>query len=663
MKRIVVMTACAALVACTAKSEVVSVRSPDGRNEIRLEVGAKTTYQIFRDGVARTAPEAISLMVEGHGALGTDARIVARETVAGAGKVATPVYRKAFITDNGYTRVRFEGDWAIDLAARDDGVAYRFATSFGGRAKIVDEACGLRFASGDQRVYAAPNHGRGADDPLNNSWEGIYRERTVKSLVKEGREELFYTPLLFTYEDGVAMLVSESDLRDYPGWNFLRDEQDEARLAPYMAKCPVAYPDWSPTTLQRFAKARGDFLAETEGTRTFPWRVFALAASVAKIPEGDIIHALAAPCAIGDASWVKPGLAVWDWWNDWNVGGVDFRTGCNTETLRHYVDFAAECGAPYALFDAGWSVGGDVMKIAPAVDLPGLVKYAAERKVDVIIWSGWNTIDGREEEVMKRYSEMGVKGFKIDFLDRDDQHILQYVERVAKAAAKHRLVVDLHGMFKPTGLQRTYPNLLNFEGVHGLEQLKWEQGSDFPANDCMLVYTRNAVGPMDYTPGAMLNWTKNQFHPVGNRPGSQGTRAHQMALMALFEAPLQMLADSPTLYRRNAECLAFMARTPTVWDDTVGLAGEPGRFAALARRSGDAWHVAAITDWHERELALDTAFLGGGKWRAEIFADGVNADRDATDYTHVFRDLAAGEKLKVKMASGGGFAARLVPVR
>lgn len=652
--------AAALVVAATAAvAETVSVKSPDGRNEIRLVAGERLTYQVFRDGKARTEAEPIALTVEGRGELGPGAKVLGKSVVEGAGRVPAPLYKKAHVMDGGYTRVKFAGDWAVDLAARDDGVAYRFATAFGGRVKVLSEACALRFAGGDQRVCAAPNWGRGAGDPLNNSWEGIYTERTVKSLVKEGKEELFYTPLLFRYDDGAAMLVTESDLRDYPGWNFLRDPADEARLAPLMARCPVKFPEWKPTDLQRFAQERGDFLAETDGTRTYPWRVFALAASAAKIPECDIVYALAAPCAIGDASWVKPGLVVWDWWNDWNVSGVDFRAGCNTETLRHYVDFAAENGVPYVIFDAGWSEGVDVMKIRPDIDLAGLIRHAAAHGVDVILWSGWNTIDGREEEVMRRYAGMGAKGFKIDFLDRDDQLILQYVERVAKAAAKYRLVVDFHGMFKPTGIQRTYPNILNFEGVHGLEQLKWEGGSDFPANDCMLVYTRNAAGPMDYTPGAMLNWTRDQFRPTGNRPGSQGTRVHQMALVSLFEAPLQMLADSPTLYRRNQECFDFMARTPVVWDDTVGLAGEPGKFAAIARRKGDAWYVSAITDWSARELELDTSFLGAGEWQAEAFEDGANADRDATDYSHARYAVKAGEKLKVRLMPGGGFTARL----
>ena len=664
-----------ALVAVTAGAEMVSVTSPDGKNEIRLDTDPVLSYTVLRGGTALTAPAPIALEVAGKGVLGgAGLKIVSKTPVNRSGTLRTPVYKKASIDETARgVRVSF-GAWAVDLVARNDGVAYRFATAYGTNViTVVSERAPLVFASADQTVYAAPNQIAAVGDPLQCSWQGVYAKRTVKDAPKDfsdPKNGLWYAPLTFVYPDGKAMCVTESDLRSYPGWNF-QGTADGKSLKALFAAYPkrTAHADRGrdvfsdqPLRYQRVL-AREGFLARTAGSRTFPWRAFLLADTLPELVEGDLVYALASPNALGDVSWVKPGKVAWDWWNGWNVTGVDFRAGINTRTYEYYIDFASKAGLEYVILDEGWSERLRILDMNPAVDVPHLIRYGAERNVGVILWAAWSQFLGREEQVIARYAKMGAKGFKVDFLDRDDQAVLDSIERISRLCARHRMVLVWHGMFKPTGLQRTYPNILNFEGVRGLETLRSRAEEAFPEKDCMLVFTRMLAGPMDYTPGAMRNFCRGCYKPTPSLPGSYGTRVHQMALMTLFEAPVQMLCDSPTQYMRNMDCFRFMASVPVTWDATVALGGEMDAFAALARRAGDTWYVAAIGNWDRRTLSIDTAFLGEGSWTAEIFADGVNADRDAVDYVHTTRVVSAGEKLAITLMPGGGWTARFTRKR
>jgi alpha-glucosidase len=644
-------------------AETVSVKSPDGKNEIRLAVEDALSYAVLRNGKVKIAPTAISMTIEGKGVLGAKPKIVGKRESKITNRIQTPIYKKAAINENGNEAiVSFDGGYQVILRAYDDGVAYRFATSLGGTVKVTDEQAALTFPSPDLTAYVGYNWGNREDpkqDKLQNSWESIY-EKVKVSQIAADKKRLIYLPLLLEYPEGDCVCVTESDLLDYPGWNLYRDGKDATRLSPWMAQVPV-----NATVVdnqrQRLVKDRSAWLAETAGTRAFPWRVFVMADQPVKLVESDIVYTLATPNPQAAAfGWVKPGKVAWDWWNDWNVSGVDFRAGCNTATYKYYIDFAQKNGIEYVIFDEGWSVSLKIMEIHPDVDVPGLIQYATARGVGIILWCSWPQLVGRQHEVLKRYADMGAKGFKIDFMDRDDQFVVKFLEETARIAAEYSLLVDYHGMYKPTGMQRTWPNIINFESVHGLEQLKWENGSDFPANDCKIAFTRMVAGPLDYTPGSMLNQTKKGFKANYAQPTSQGTRVHQLALMSLFEAPLQMLCDTPTQYIRNQECTDFMVKVPTVWDETVGLAGSVDAYVALARRKGDVWYISAIGNWEPRELTLDLGFLQG-TYRAEVFADGVNADRDATDYTREVRTIEGGTRLTVKLSSGGGWTARLEP--
>ncbi|HEY6955640.1 MAG TPA: glycoside hydrolase family 97 catalytic domain-containing protein, partial [Flavisolibacter sp.] len=369
---------------------------------------------------------------------------------------------------------------------------------------------------------------------------------------------------------------------------------------------------------------------------------------------------LASPSRLADVSWIRPGKVAWDWWNDWNISHVDFKSGINTPTYKYYIDFAAANGIEYIVMDEGWSVKYDLDKISDQINLQEIIDYGKQKNVGVILWATAHAFMGKLDQELPKYAKMGVKGFKVDFFDRDDQKMVEFVYELVKKAAENKLMIDMHGMFKPTGLQRTYPNAIGFEGVRGMENVKWAN-DDVPLYDVTLPFTRMMAGAMDYTPGAMRNSSKSNFRPINSMPMSQGTRCHQMAMYTVFEAPLGMLSDNPTAYQKEQECTNFIAKVPTVFDETVALDGKVGEYVALARRKEDTWYLGAMTNWNTRDLTIDFSFLGDGSYEAEVFQDGVNADRDATDYKREVLTVTKNTKQTVLLAPGGGWTARIYP--
>ena len=384
-----------------------------------------------------------------------------------------------------------------------------------------------------------------------------------------------------------------------------------------------------------------------------------------QIAASDLSFLLAAPSKLADTSWIKPGKVAWDWWNAWNISGVDFRAGINTETYKYYIDFAASKGIEYVILDEGWAVNlqADLMQVVPEIDLQQIVDYGKAKGVGIILWAGYWAFDRDMETVCKHYSEMGVKGFKVDFMDRDDQQMTDFNYRAAEMAAKYKLILDLHGTHKPAGLNRTWPNVLNFEGVHGLEQMKWSPATvDQVKYDVQIPFIRQVAGPMDYTQGAMRNASKQNYYPCDSEPMSQGTRCRQLALYVVLDSPLNMLCDSPTNYLREAECTEFIAAIPTVWDETRILGGRLGEYIVTARRKGSTWYVGGITDWTPRDVEIDLTPLGiDATVEATIFRDGANADRKASDYRRESIRIDTSKPLTVHLAPGGGFAMKLKP--
>ena len=637
--------------------------SPDGLNEVRLGI-SKTKglqYSVLRRGKCVIEQTSLALKIEGRGWLDGKAAAQGRAALPTMtprkieGKLATPIYKKSSVDlAANETRVNF-GDWAVVLHARNDGVAWRFETEMDGEITVRGEDTTVRFPKGTELCYTVA---RG----LMSGWEKPAVIGPVES-VSPGHPQIVMTPFTATVPGAGVVTVTESNLLDYPGLNFYRHEGETDTLRSWQAGVPKEL-DGNRRRVK--VKTREPYLAKTKGARAFPWRVFVLADTPSGLVESDIVYALAEPNQIGDASWVKPGQVAWDWWNGRRITDVPgLKSGCNYETYKAYIDFAAAHGIAYVILDEGWAEKLNLDKPRDEVNVPGVVEYGKSKGVGIILWAAWpSLIDSQaRERIFNRYAAMGVKGFKVDFIERDDQIAERFLEETAMDAAKRKLVILYHGIHKPTGLQRTYPNILNYEGVYGLEQGGDKGGkTEVVANDVNLIYSRMVAGFMDYTPGAMRNRAFNapEFDKTKEPFAAYGTRCHQLALFPMFEAPIQMLADSPTQYRTEPECAAFLTKVPVVWDETVGVAGEINKFAVVARRKGKDWWLGAITNWEKRELELPTDFLGKGEWTAEAFEDAPDADKNAERYVRREFTIKAGDKIKVRLAPGGGYAAKFV---
>lgn len=654
---------------CKRQDPAVVVASPDGRNEIRLYL-EPLRYEVLRDGLTLVRQSGIGLKVDG---LRLEKRAGLMKVVdrSGKGTVVTPIYKKGAIDLTRVEKFADFGNWGIGLVARNDGVAYRFEMKFADSVTIDEECAEVTLPGGKERCWVNFTGAYGQEESITQSLRAqeVVTDPDEQEKSWKGRRFVY---LPFVYESsGKTVAVTESDVRDYPAMNLVRDDFGSAVC--FTASFP-GFPkkthraDAALDSEEELTLSTGgrwvrvdeseDYIVQTTGTRTLPWRTFLLADNPSKIVESDIVMALAKPARTNsDFSWVKPGKVAWDWWNCFDNQGI---SGCNTRTYERYIDFASKNGVEYVILDEGWSERLNIWKFHPNVDVPHLIDYAARRNVGIILWMAWAQVVGQEAKVASHFARLGVKGFKVDFMDRCDADVTRFLERFAETCAEVKMLVDYHGVYRPVGLQRMYPNIVNYEGVHGLEQMKWHGNDyDFMANDVRMAFCRMAAGPMDYTPGAMLNFAKGTYTGGTLFPGSYGTRCRQMAMMALFEAPLQMLCDSPTNYEKNSECFRFMARTPTVWKDTVALGGDPESYIALARQTKDGgWFAAGITNWDARNFALDTAFLGAGEWRAEIFCDGDDAAKNAKQYVRTERVVKAGERIMVTMAPGGGFIAK-----
>ena len=668
MKKTILMASIVAtMVGCGVfrfeKPVVVHADSPDGRNEIRLWTDP-LAYEVVRDGVVVVAKSEIGLKVDGKRLLPSTKYKVRKEVKSGF--VAMPVYKKARIDLSGNETFVDFGDWGVRLAARNDGVAYRFETRMPRRIRIDRETASVTIPDGEATCWVNFTDACGCEETTNVTLKAkeIVTDATGAA-GGNGQRRFAYLPLAYSV-DGKVVLVTESDVFDYPIWNFVRErENGPVRLDADFAKWPTAFRNNS-----RIARAEGgrrerhwhvaknaDYLVETDGARTFPWRTFVLADRPMTLIENDIVAALARQQVAGDFSWVKPGKVAWDWWNCWDNKGEE--AFCTTAGYKQFVDFAAENGVEYVIMDEGWSEKLDIWKFSPKVDVPEVIRYGKERGVGIILWMAWAQIEGDEARVAEHFSKLGAVGFKVDFMDRGDASCERFLWTFAEECRKNRMMIDYHGVHRPTGLSRAYPNVLNYEGIHGLEQMKFFKGQDILRNDVVAFFVRLSAGPMDYTPGAMDNYRIGEYGGDKRNPGSLGTRSRQMAMMTLYEAPLQMLCDAPTKYEKNAECFTFMAKTPVVWDDTVGLGGSPDTFAAVARRKGNVWHAAAITNREGRDFSFTPTFLGDGNWVVEIFRDADDADVNPTHFVHENgKTVRAEDPMSFHMSPGGGFVVR-----
>ena len=637
-----------------AKSLVNELRSPDGTVIVSIACDGVITLSASQDGVTVLSPSEIGVTTaEGNAVLKV------RKTEKGSAdrSITMPVYKRNSIRDN-YNELRLilSNGFRLDVRAYDDGIAYRFVNIQKGKQRIVKEEVAHYNFEADYKAFVPYVNDNRGGERYCYSFESYYDEQRLSEMFADS---IATTPLAICLPQGKKAVILETAVENYPGM-FLK-KGDGNQLIAEMAPVPSTEEIGGFNRLNLVPTHREDFIARIDEQQSLPWRIIAISREDKELAVTDIAMRLAPQCRIKDTSWIKPGKVAWDWWNNTNLTGVDFRSGMNTPTYKYYIDFAHDNNLEYIIIDEGWSGTESLMETSDEIDLPELLAYAKKRGVGIILWSSWRNMLKDTEAVMSHYAAMGVKGFKVDFFDRDDQKVTTSTFQLAEMAARHHLLLDFHGL-KPTGVQCAYPNIVNFEGVKGLENAKWEPRAgdgplhDFPRYDVTIPYLRMMPGPLDYTPGAMNNATRDNFFGNNNHPMSQGTRVHQMAMYIIYDAPLQMLADSPTNYKRNQECTDFISLIPTTFDETVALAGEMGEYVAIAKRKGNIWFVAAMTNWTARTVTLPLGTLNNIGTHANIFRDGINADKDATDY-HAETVTLNDKDITVNLAPGGGWVA------
>ena len=622
------------------------ITSPDGKIVVTVSAGTDLKWSVTCEG--KTAINSAKAgMVLGDGSVLGQNETIRRITPGKIDQVLETVvaYKRSKITDNCNTLlIAFRSGLAVQFRAYNDGVAYRFETSLKDNIIVKNEIADIQFPQGTYSWY-----------PLEDSFMS-HNERIFiySSLDTIGNRHLASLPALFR-ANGINVLFTEADIEDYPGmWVRGGGPGRITGIQP-------GYPETEKLNRDRdfYVTSTKDFIATTKGTRTFPWRAFVITGNDGQLVESDMVFRLGSPNRLTDHEWIKPGQVSWDWWNANNIYGVDFKTGINNDTYKFYIDFASKNGIEYIILDEGWyKTGTTVLESIPEINVPELCKYAESKNVGVILWVVWKTFWDKIDEAVALYEKWGVKGVKVDFMQRDDQKIVNFYYEAARKTAEHHLLIDFHGSYKPDGLQRTYPNALTREGVRGMENDKWER-TITPEHDVTLPFTRMVAGPMDFTPGAMVNMDRANFNPQFTRPASQGTRVHQMSMYVIYESPLQMLSDSPSNYMKEQECTDFLVRVPVVWDDLKVLDAKTGDYLLLARRSGNDWFVGGMTDWNRRQMELDLSFLPSGEYSMEVFQDGINADKHAQDYKHLKTNVKSGDKLKIEMAPGGGWVAKI----
>ncbi|GHU99148.1 retaining alpha-galactosidase [Bacteroidia bacterium] len=661
---------CLMVVAAFAQKPA-TLASPDGKNVVTISWADRLSYSIAREGVPVIVQTPISMTLGDGTVWGQRSHLQKQSTKSVRETFAAFAYIKQHLEDN-HNRLllEFREGFAVEFRAYNDAVAYRFLSTTARELKVRSEYAAFPLAA-DCRAWCPYVMVKDTVrvpsilEQYGNSFENTY---TCKAISALDPRRLIFTPVAAELPSGLRVVIAESDLESYPGM-FLRYDGGAGALLGDFAPCAKAeQPEGRGVRkFQRVVTQREDFIASVSGRRSFPWRIVAIAENDSQLLDNDMVYRLASPSRIGDTGWIRPGKAAWEWWNDWGLTGVDFVAGVNMPTYRHFIDFASRNHLEYVVIDEGWSRpdNADLMDVVPAIDLPKLIDYGRSKGVSIILWASYNSFNKDIEAICRHYSAMGVAGFKVDFMDRDDQGMVEFVYRSAEIAAKYHLVLDLHGMYKPTGINRTWPNVLSFEAVRGTEYFKWSkpEGYDQISYDVTLPYLRQLAGPMDYTPGAMRNVPKNSFYPSGSLPVAQGTRCRQLAMYVVFYSPLAMLCDSPSAYDKEQKCLDFIAPIPTTWDQTVPVDGRIGDFAITARRKGETWYVAGITGNSERTVELDMKWLPEGRYTIQLFCDGKNAGKIATDYRMMLIPYETGNnfKLKVKMVRGGGFAARIIP--
>ncbi len=628
------------------------VSSPDGTISVRIVLTDKVYYALDVDGqrVVTLSPIA---MKTSQGTLGHDPVAKAHET-SSADEIIETVWgiRDQVRDQYNQLQIDFEGDFSLLFRVYNDGMAYRFLTGIKGELTIYDEVVEFRFLN-NHTVTSLEL------DSYTTSYEKMY---TSQRITEFGPDDLLALPSLVV-TPGLKLTVTEADLYEYPGMYLSkRSPHPWNRFCGKFQGYPTQEAVGGSRRFNLLVTERADYIARTRGERSFPWRVIGIDREDKDLLDSDLVYKLSRPAKI-DTDWIRPGKVAWDWWCALNLEGVDFETGVNTASYEYLIDFAAANGFSYVILDEWWSDQFDLLLPNPEVDMPYLTSYAREKGVGLILWAVWHTIDRQKEEAFRKFRDWGIAGVKVDFINRDDQLGIEFYEDFAREAARYELLVDYHGCSKPTGLHRTYPNLINYEAVRGIEYNKFSSQPNTPGHDVTIAFIRMQAGPMDYTPGSMNNEVQGEFHTSFENPVGYGTRSHQLGMFVVYYAPLQMLCDAPTEYEKYPDILGYLSEVPVTWDETVAVDGKLGEFAVVARRKGTDWYIGGLTDWNERQIEIDLSELVEGSYEAEIFRDGINANRLADDYIHETRRVSDTGTLSILMKKGGGFAAVLRKIR
>jgi len=639
------------------KGNDFEIKSPDGNITLRITTKQKLQWSVLLKDQQIILPSAISLILQDGTTLGSEPKITGSKVESINSVIKAINYTKAIIPDQcNQLTLDFKNDFSVLFRVYNDAVAYRFVTRKKDGLIIKNEEANFNFTA-DYKTFMPIQWDYRGGQNFNSSYEALYHEINLSQFPKDS---LAFLPALVDVEQDRKVVILEADLEDYPGM-YLNAEPDGKGLKGVFAPYPLEAVNGGYHNINLIPTKRADYIAKTSGTRNFPWRIVAISNQDKSLLNNDIVQKLASAPRLSDISWIQPGQVAWDWWNSRNITHVDFKAGLNTATYKYYIDFAAANKMKYIVIDAEWSPVLDLLKIVPELNLQELIDYGNQKKIGIILWASWNAILHQMDQAFPLYAKMGIKGFKIDFIDRDDQVAVATLYDIAKKASEYKLMVDYHGVFKPTGLQRTYPNVMSYEGVKGLENYKWAN-EDQPRYTVTIPFIRMMAGPMDYTPGAMRNSNQANYRAIDNNPMSKGTRCNQMAMYVVFQTPLQMLSDNPTIYMKEQECTDFIVRVPVTYDETVPMDGKVGEFLALARRKNDEWFIGAMTNWTPRDISLDFSFLPAGNYQAEVFQDGINADRDGTDYKKVTINITPSQKLTIHLAPGGGWAARIMKI-
>ena len=637
-----------------AKEKKYVLSSPDGTLKVEISAGNELAYQVMHGNDTILSHSNIGLVLENGTIVGKTPRITGERRRKIKDNIESPFYRfKEFVATGNELDLKLKGGFGIIFRAYNEGVAYRFYTTQSSDIIIKEEQAEFNFKE-DYTAYLP--YTTNDKKPMAMAYQNVY---DITPLSK-AQPKLAFLPV--TVDCGsVKLTLLESDLEAYPGM-FVQSQQGKYGLKGVFAPYPDKT-DFYPWRKQEYVTETTDFISRSRGSRSYPWRVLAITEKDTDMPVNNLVYALASPNRIGDTSWIKTGKVAWDWWNDWNLKGVPFKAGINMDTYKYYIDFASRNGLEFIVLDEGWYApkSGDMLTVIPELDLPELIAYGKSKGVEIVLWTVFNVLDSQLEAACKKYADMGIKGFKVDFLDRDDQTAVEMVYRIAEMTARYKLTLDLHGIYKPTGINRTYPHIINFESVFGMEEVKWTDiKNNMPLYDVTFPYIRMMAGPVDYTPGAMRNATKADWRAMYYTPASMGTRCHQLAAYIVHDSPFTMLCDAPTNYLNEQECVDFIASLPVEVDSTFIASGELGKYIVTVRKKDVNWYIGGMTNWDERDVQLDFSFLPEGmSYTAVLFKDGVNANKQAEDYRKETIRIDKDSRLTLHLASGGGFAMKL----